>query len=707
MSKYPHLLSPGRIGTLEIGNRLVQTAMGTNLSEADGTVGDALLAYHEARARGGVGLIITEAIAVGLPYGKALKHQLGISDDKYIPSLSRLTEAVHRHGTKICLQLHFAGIMAGAEMAEGRPVWVPSEPLPSEGAGFYEALFPEEFAKTSAATMTAPPSFKVLEQIDINQLIEWYAAGAERARRAGFDAVEIHGGHGYIIAGFLSPQTNRRTDGYGGSRENRARLLREVTQAVRARVGPDFPMWVKLDSEEFFVEHGIKIDDACYNALVAEAAGADAITVSANHNYAIPRASFSSYLPHQPGKLIPHAARIKAAVKVPVITVGRIDPEIADKAIADGKFDFMAMGRKQLADPDFTSHLAQGGKDAVRPCIYCYTCLSQAMVTEPLRCSVNADLGYETANLLAPTRQPKKVVVVGGGPGGMEAARRLTLRGHRVTLLEAGDQLGGTARIAAIAYAPNGDFVEWLKARLAELQIDVRLKTRASAESIRALAPDAVVVATGAIRRAPPIPGKDQDHVHDGMSLRAMLLGEDEAGTDSKASFVQKVALGAARKLGVTNSPEAVRQATRLWMPVGDEVAIIGGELVGLELAEFLHERGRKVTVIEEAPQMGRGLSPARRGVMLDEMRHEGMPLHAGVSDISIGDKSVRFTASDGTAHDVRSDTVIIAKGAEPNTGLYDELMAAGIEAHMVGDCQGVGYIIGAVRNAADVAAAI
>lgn len=707
MSKYPHLLSPGRIGNLDVRNRLAQTAMGTNLSEPGGFVGDDLLAYHEARARGGVGLIITEAIAVGLPYGKALRHQLGVSDDKFIPGLSRLTETVHRHGAKIALQLHFAGVMAGAEMAEGRPVWVPSEPLPSEGAGFYGTLFPEEIAKTQAAEMTGPPTFKVLEQADIDQVVAWFAAGAERAKRAGFDAVEIHGGHGYIIAGFLSRATNRRTDGYGGPIENRVRLLREITEAVRASVGPDFPMWVKMDSEEFFTENGVTIEDACYHAQVAEAAGADAITVSANHNYAIPRAMFSSYLPHQPGKLIPHAAKIKASVSVPIITVGRIDAEVADKAIAEGKFDFMAMGRKQLADPDYANALARGGTPEVRPCIYCYTCLSQAMVTEGLRCSVNGDLGFEKDNLLAPTSSPKRVVVVGGGPGGMETARRLTIRGHRVTLLESAGQLGGTARIAAIAYAPNGDFVEWLKARLAEMQVDIRLKTRATVETIRALNPDVVVVATGAIRRAPEIEGKDLPHVHDGQSLRAMLLGEEDDGAPSKATLVQKVAMGAARAVGLTDSAEAVRQASKLWMPVGDEVVIIGGDLVGLELAEFLQERGRKVTVVDDQPQFGRGLSPARRGVMLDEMPLHGIVLQPGAGDIVIGEKSVRFTDRDGASRDVPAETVIIAKGAEANTGLHEELANAGIDARMVGDCQGVGYIIGAVRNAADVAAAI
>jgi NADPH-dependent 2,4-dienoyl-CoA reductase/sulfur reductase-like enzyme len=276
-----------------------------------------------------------------------------------------------------------------------------------------------------------------------------------------------------------------------------------------------------------------------------------------------------------------------------------------------------------------------------------------------------------------------------------------------VALLEAGSQLGGTARIAAIAYEPNGDFVEWLKARLAELQVEVRLNTRASVETIRELSPDVVVVATGAIRRAPAIPGKDLPHVHDGQSLRALLLGEEEEGVQSKATFGQRLAMGAARAVGLTDSAEAVRKASKVWMPVGDRVVIIGGELVGMELAEFLNERGRKVTLIGDEPQFGRGLSPARRGVMLDEMPLAGIALHQGAGDIAIGEKAVRFITRDGEVCEAPADTVIIAKGAEPNTALYDELAATGIAAHLVGDCQGVGYIIGAVRNAADVAARI
>ena len=233
------------------------------------------------------------------------------------------------------------------------------------------------------------------------------------------------------------------------------------------------------------------------------------------------------------------------------------------------------------------------------------------------------------------------------------------------------------------------------------------LNTKATIKTISELQPEAVIVATGAIRRAPPVPGKELPHVHDGASLRAMLLGEDEESVRPKTPLAQRLAMGAARTLGVTNSPDMVRKTSKLWMPVGDRVVIIGGELVGLELAEFLHERGRQVTIVDEPKQMGQGLAPARRSVMLDEMAHSDVALHPGASDIAIGRKAVTFISAEGNAVEAPADTVIIAKGAEANTSLYSELIAAGYEAYMVGDCAGVGYIGGAVRTAADVAAKI
>lgn len=709
MAHYPHLLSPGRIGSLELKNRLMQTAMGTNLANEDGTVSEDGIAFYAARAAGDTAMQIMGTVGVANPVGQLQGRQHAIADDSFISGLRRMTAAVHAAGGRLCAQLNHGGMTSLYDMAAGRPVLMPSLPMgggPQGRKSLDDYMFPEE-KMVPKPELTGMPQFKEAGEADIAWILQVFADGAVRAVEAGFDAIELHAGHTYLINSFLSPAHNRRTDRYGGSAEGRAQLMKEVIEAIRARIGRDFPMQVKINAEEYFFEpSGITLEDAKVTARVAEAAGADAITVSASHNYAVTGALLSSWMPQVPNKLLPLAAAIREAVNLPVITVGRVDPEAADKAIAEGTLDFLAQGRRQIADDAFANNLARGGKAAVRPCIFCYQCLSQSMMGQPLRCAVNGDVGFEKDNLLAPARSPRKVVVVGGGPGGMEAARRLMLRGHDVTLLEASNQLGGTARIAAIAYAPNGDFVDWLKDRLEELKVDVRLNTRADVAAIRALAPDAVIVATGAIRHAPDVPGKDLPHVHDSASLRALLLGENDGNGVAKTSLVQRLTMGAARAVGIADNPDMVRKASKLWMPIGERVAIIGGELVGLELAEFLHERGRQVTVIDVA-QFGRGLSPARRSVMLEAMPDEGIGLHEGASGIAICGKSVTFSGADGTSHEIPADTVIIAKGAEADTSLFDDLKADGFEAHMVGDCRGVGYIFGAVRSAADVAAKI
>jgi 2,4-dienoyl-CoA reductase-like NADH-dependent reductase (Old Yellow Enzyme family)/thioredoxin reductase len=673
--RYPNLLSSGRIGTLELPNRLFQTAMGTNLASGDGTISDESIGFYAARATGGAALLTMGAVGVSYPRGQCQTNQVGISDDRFLPGLRRMTDVVHHNGGRISAQLHHGGNSSACDITAGVPLLCPSLPVPragDEGLGrpMFELLFPEELALSAIGHAALAPQFKEMDEGDIAQLISDFADGAARAVEAGFDAIELHAGHSYIINSFLSPAENRRRDGYGGSPENRARLMKEVIEAIRERIGGDFPMLCKINAAEFYIEGGITLDDARTTAYIAEEAGADAITVTTIHDYRVAKALFSSFLPHEPAKLIPYAAGVKGAVSLPVVTVGRIDPDVADGAIAEGKFDFMAMGRKQIADADFARHLSGGGVRAVRPCIYDYRCLSQAMLHQPLRCAANADVGFEKDHLLRPAEAVRQVVVVGGGPAGMEAARRLTLRGHSVTLLESTAELGGTGRLAAITYGPTGHLVEWLQDQLTELNVEVKLNSGASLDTIRALNPDAVIVATGAIQHPPQLEGRQLPHVYVISSLRPLLLDVDVS-----------------RK--------------------GEPVVIVGGDLVGMQLAEFFHQRGSQVGVIDNATQLGWGLSPARRSVMLAEMDETDISLHPGARAIRIEPDTVAFTDGQGEKMRLPATMVIIDKGMTANPGLFDQLQGAGFESYMVGDCAGTGYIHGAMRTAADAAARI
>ena len=696
-TRYPHLLSPGRIGSLELRNRILVTAMGVSLSEPDGTVGERLIAYHEAQAKGGAGLIISGVAGVAWPTGAVQPNQTAISDDRFLPGLTALVERVHAHGAKIAAQLHHGGLVAGYSAdAFDEELWAPCYPPPFKG-DFLDYFLPEEMTGFSGKM----PSLRLLSHEDIDRVVDQFGAAARRAKQAGFDAIELHGGHGYLISSFLSPKTNTRTDEYGGPLENRAQLLLRVIAAIRAAVGADFPLWVKLDSIEVGKDGGITLDLAIETARLVEAAGVDAITVSAYHDSGQGKLHSASNIPHEPETNIPAAAAIKAAVGVPVIASGRVEPEAGDKHIAKGVYDFLAMGRKLLADPALPAKLAGNAPETVRPCIYCYTCVSTAYVRQPLRCAVNPETGFECEQVTA-TISGKHFVVIGGGPGGMEAARRLNAEGNRVTLIEQGPRLGGTLRIAALAYPANEGLLDWLTREIAWSSVEVRLNTDATPELLRQLAPDAVIVATGARRDMPDIAGADQPHVFSGDDMRNLMMGEGSQELKRKTGLATRLATKIGAATGMTANLDFVRSATRRWMPMGKHITIIGGELVGLELAEFLHERGREVTVLEPAPRLGKGLLLVRRMRLIAELREHGVALHGGVNDLVIGESHVTFTDAGGKARMVPTDNVIVAMGASGDSTLADCLRAAGFAVETVGDCNGVSYIEGAMRGAAD-----
>ncbi len=704
-ANYSNLTQPGRIGSLELKNRMAVAAMGVNLAEADGSCGDRILAYHERQAEGGAGLIVMGATGIAWPAGAVQPFQVAISEDRHIPGLKAVADACHRYGTKVAAQIHHGGLVA-AQGFNDRPVWMPS--FPPKGRSDLAQYMLEEEMMAMYDPDAPKQEMHVMTGEDIEVLAACYADAAVRAREAGIDGVEIHAGHGYIISEFLSPAMNQREDEYGGSLQNRARLLLQVIAAVRAKVGADYPVWVKLDSQEYGRAQGITLEDAKATARMIDKAGVDAIAVSSYHDPNRGATHADSNIPHPEEQMVENATAIRKCVSIPVISAGRIEPESADRHIARGHFDFLSMGRMILADPDLPNKLLAGQRDQIRPCIYCYCCVSQIYVRQGVKCAVNPETARERERTLVPTTNPRHIAVVGGGPGGMESARRLSLRGHKVTLLEASNRLGGTLQFASIPYEPNQRLLNWLRQQLAQSAVDVQLNTPATAEVLRALGVDEVIVATGASRSMPDIVGSSQDFVFSGDEMRALMMGEDNPALKRKTSNVTRGIVGLGNLSGATAVPAIVRFASRWWMPLGERITIIGGELVGLELAEYLAERGRRVTVLEPSNRVGKGLFLVRRMRLIDELQgHLGVSINVGARDIRIGDHSVSYTNERAQERSVAADHVIVAQGAAANTTLADTLSAAGFTVHTIGDCTGVSYIEGAMEDAAELAATL
>jgi 2,4-dienoyl-CoA reductase-like NADH-dependent reductase (Old Yellow Enzyme family)/thioredoxin reductase len=682
---------------MTVRNRFVVSAMGVGLGDGGGVWGDRIRAYHEEQARGGAGLIVAGATGVAWPVGTAYDNQVAVSEDRHVEGLAKVVEAVHAQGAKFAVQLHHGGPGAYIDPAEGRPLWVPSV---LEIRRIPNILLPEE-AKVSPLARITKVDFRVMTHEDIALVIRQFAVGARRAAQAGVDGLEIHAGHGYIVAAFLSQRFNRRTDDYGGSLENRARLLVEVIGAVRKEVGPSFPLWCKLDSREVGAKLGITLDDAIAAAKIARAAGVNAITVSANYGPDDPRGPESGHTPQVRGINLPAAAAIRAAVGLPVITAGRVEVDAAEAAIAAGDLDFVSMGRKLLADPALPSKTIEGRTDEVRPCIYCYTCISNIVLGSSARCAVNPRTAFE--------REPepcfpgrRRIVVVGGGPAGMEAARRLDQAGQDVVLIEHEQRLGGTLQFAALAYEENEALLEWLRRSISRSAVEVRLRTEATPDLVAELKPNIVLVATGARRTKPPIPGAQLEHVFGGDDLRALMLGQGSDDAKQKIGWATRALAKIGALSGASANLDFVRQATKQWMPFGKRVVIIGAELVGLELAEFLSERGRNVTVVDDDGQLGAGLPFLRRSQVLVHLAEHGTEIETGARDIRIEPDFVEFTDSQGADRRLPADHVIVAKGAAGDLSLAASLRAAGFDVVTAGDCGGVGYIEGAMRGAAN-----
>ncbi|WP_433490225.1 FAD-dependent oxidoreductase [Nocardia grenadensis] len=695
---FPHLLAPGTIGPMTLTNRVVMPAMDMNLCD-DGEIEQGDIDHFAARAAGGTGLIITGACAVAYPIGCASTKEPGLSEDRFVPGLRELADAVHAAGSKLCVQMTHHGKIARIDTVQGRPLLVPSAPgAPGDLSALADST-PDELQKMGAVTGGRHATYHEATKDDIDWLVRCFAAAAARVRDAGADAVEIHVAHGYVLGGFLSRADNRRTDEYGGSLENRARAAVEVIRAVAAEVGDSLAILVRVAGREFGEDGALTTEEAVAAAVLFEAAGADAL-----HITGWGRNPFSNFtdgpLPDEVGAYTELAAEVKKAVRIPVIAVGRILPEVGEKAIAEGAADFVAMGRQLLADPELVNKLRAGSPQQIRPCINCYVCVQENFWDDTPLCAVNPALGSESLLPLVRADARKHVVVVGAGPGGLEAARVAAERGHRVTVLDKSDRLGGTLWFSGLTTPDNQRLLKWLTVQVDRPDIDIRLNSEATVSSIRALNPDAVVVATGAVRGRPAVPGSELPHVHTGDTLRALLTG---SGDVARVSAPLRVIATLGKLSGITKSPAAIRAVTRRYLPIGKNVVVIGGSLVGLELAEFLAERGRNVTLLEEGRQLGVPMAMPRRWTAVRHASAAGVRLHRGATMLRITESDVEFRIGD-RVQTTPADMVVVASEVSARAPLAEALAGTVPEIHVVGDAAKVDYIQGAIHSAWDVA---
>ena len=698
--KYPLLASPASIGNLKLRNRMIMAAMGSNFASEDGHTTEQLTAYYEKRAQGGIGLIILETSAITWPAGASMPNMIGFSKDEFIPNLKSLTQRIHQHGSKIAAQLNHSGKIAQEDVIAGRPIPVPSIPK-SEPSDMFGLLTQDEimnFIKAGGPDGKGP-RYHELSADEIQQEVQHFVDAAKRAKAANFDAIEIHAGHGYLISSFLSPAVNKRTDEYGGTPEKRAKLLVDIISQIKIQL-KDFPVLVRLDANEYRIENGITPDDFLITASMAQDAGADAIDVSAYGNTSKGIAFTEAPLVHEPGGFLNFVKMAKKELTIPIIAVGRIELDVAEKGLRNNEYDFLAMGRKILADPDLPNKIISGREQLIRPCIYCYVCVSQIFINKPMMCAVNSQLGNEhrNENIIHSTADQKRILVIGAGPSGMESARLLAMQGHDVEIWEKDNDIGGTVRVAALAYEPNGRLINYLKNSLDELNVTIKLRTLATSKSVQDFNPDHVIVAVGANRNAPSIKGKNNRNVFDGEELRGLLFGSD-AQAIKKLSLIQQLILKVGRATQLLRNIFALRFLSKIWMPIAKNIVVIGGDLVGLELAEFLVERGRTVTVLEPSGSLGPNLSIVRRSRVVHMLKEHKVDLLTNVTIKEIDGQEVIFDHEEAQKS-LQADQVIIALGADTNSELSDELTNLNMPHTSIGDCTSVGYIHGAIADA-------
>ena len=645
--------------------------MGDSLANEDGSISPAQLAYFEARARGGAALLLVGSVAVAYPDGCVDARQVAASDDRYVPGLTELATRVHAHGAAVAAQLTYNGALARYDIARGHPMLVPAIPKRSRPDQLSMMVTSKEIAGFMAphASPTAKVTYQVATADDLARVIDQFADAADRCRRAGIDGVELHAGHGYLIDEFLSPALNHRNDEWGGSVENRAHLLLEIIRAVRRRVGREYPVWMRINALEHHKPDGETFADQQQVIALAVAAGLDAVHVTAYANLDVATGPTDSYAPHRVGDLAEYAAKVKASVTVPVITFGRLEPAEAEAVLADGKADFIAMGRKLLADPDLPNKLAAGAAARVRPCLYQYRCIGNIFVNESLACVANAATGREHEALIPPAAAARRVLVVGGGAAGLEAARVLATEGHAVTIWEAAAELGGVLHSVRGVDRVLDAHRDWLIGEITILGVTIEGNRTATAATVGAAGFDDVVIATGPTWRGEPCPGADRAHVL--------------APTDLDPDVIKRITDQGA-----------------------GPIVIIGGGKPGLTLALAFRERGAMVSVVESTGVFGAELGlPGRFRTVADAVT-AGVDLiaNARVTEISTTDVTIEVN---GNSRTLPAGTVVIATRSAPDATLAGELRDASTTVHVVGDAHDARGFEGITRDAEELARAL